>query len=263
MFIDNYLQVIYNYICKKWEIIMCVSFFSLLLLFIFLFILWIIISYYILKWFRKNIDQNLYFNSYTYISKKNLKKYGDLPIKNIYLVRQPINYFFSKLLNIVSFCEYEKQLTLYTKKNNCNAFYPFHTSIIIEVEMSNKFRKHLIIEKNNSININTCYKKYSNQDMIKLKLKKKKITINKLLEKTKKRVGEKKYFNWHIYKNNCQKFTEELLKSIHENNTKYTNFIYQNDFVETLEFPDFNLHILNCSINLFNIYQDITNSYFF
>ena len=80
------------------------------------------------------------------------------------------------------------------------SFFQFHTSFIIEVELPNKFRKLIVVEKNTCINISDKYKNYDNQDTMKIKSKNKKLTINLLLDKTKKRVGETKYFNWHIYK---------------------------------------------------------------
>ena len=39
--------------------------------------------------------------------------------------------------------------------------------------------------------------------MYKIKLNKK-YTLNKLLNKTKKRIGNKNFFNWGIYKNNSK-----------------------------------------------------------
>lgn len=263
MFLQEYLHFVYNYIHQRWKTIISISLFSLILLFILLFILWIVISYYILKWFRKNIDQNLFFNNYTYNSINNLKKYGDLPIKNIYLARQPINKYLLKALNIISFYDYNKKVKMYIEKNKCNAFFPFHTYIIIEVEMPNKFRKHLIIEKNNSININSSYNKKCNQELLKININKKKYTVNTILENTKKRIGVNKFFNWHIYKNNCQKFTEEILTSLNKKNKKYTNFIYQNDFIKNFETSEFTIHILNCSINLINMFEHFTNIYLF
>lgn len=263
MFLQEYLQIVYNYIHERWKTIISISLISLVILFILLFILWTIISYYILKWFRKNIDQNFFFNNYTYNSINNLKKYGDLPIKNIYLARQPINKYLLKGLNIISFSDFNKKIKLYIEKNNCNAFFPFHSSIIVEVEMSNKFRKHLIIEKNNSININSSYSKKCNQELLKINIKKQKFTINSILEKTKNRIGPKKFFNWHIYKNNCQKFTEEILISLNKKHKKYIHFIYQNDFIKKFETSEFTIHILNCSINLINMFEHFTNIYLF
>ena len=119
-----------------------------------------------------------------------------------------------------------------------------------------------MVEKNTCINISDKYKNYDNQDTMKIKSKNKKLTINLLLDKTKKRVGETKYFNWHIYKNNCQKFTEEILISLNKKNKKYMKFIYQNDFVNTYKSSDLKLHILNCGINLLNIFEDFTNFYY-
>ena len=39
-------------------------------------------------------------------------------------------------------------------------------------------------------------------------------------------------------------------------------FIYQNDFVNTYKSSDLKLHILNCGINLLNIFEDFTNFYY-
>lgn len=256
------LQRILNYIYENWKIVIFLSIFSLLLIFIILFIVWTIISYYSLKWLRKNIDENYCFNNYTSKCVKILKLYGNLPIKSIYLSRQPINSYLLKLLNIITFGEYEKKLKNYIKKHKCNPFFQFHTSFIIEVELPNKFRKLIVVEKNTCINISDKYKNYDNQDTMKIKSKNKKLTINLLLDKTKKRVGETKYFNWHIYKNNCQKFTEEILISLNKKNKKYMKFIYQNDFVNTYKTSDLKLHILNCGINLLNIFEDFTNFYY-
>ena len=224
--------------------------------------IWTIASFYVLKYLKKNFDENFYFNDYTSNSKKYLELYGDLPIKNIYLVRQPVNHINLLIFDIITFYEWRRKINSYNIINRDNKYFPIHTSTIFEVELPNKFKKHVIIEKNNNINISTNYKKYECQDIIKLSIKKNKkkkiFTINNILEKTKNRIGKKKYFNWHIYKNNCVKFSEELLISINKNNKKYRKFIYKNDFLENVnESSNFKLHIVNTSINLFNFIQKI------
>ena len=249
-----FFKNINNYICEKWKFFILIFFISLIIIPILLFIIWIIISYYILIFLKKNIEKNYYYNNYTNKIKNTLESYGDLHIKNIYLVRQHINYYLLKLLNVITFFEVEKNIKKYIKKNKCNEFIPYHTYFIIEVELPNKFRKLIVIEKNNSINISTSKKNGWSHELIKIKIKKNKYTINSLLKKTKKRLGTDKYFNWHIYKNNCQNFTEEILRTLNKKNKKYINFIYQNDFVKNFKSSDFNLHVLNCCINIFNIF---------
>ena len=260
--LNTVLQKSSIYIYENWKTVIFISIFSIVLIFIILFILWTIMSYYSIKWFKKNIRENYCFNNYTRKCVKTLKQYGDLPIKSIYLSRHPVNSYLLKLLNIITLGEYENKLKKYIQKNKCNNFYPFHTLFIIEVELPNKFRKLIVVEKNTCINISDKYKTYNHQDIIKIKTKYKNLTINSLLEKTKKRLGKIKYFNWHIYKNNCQCFAEEVLISLNKKRKKYMKFIYQNDFVNTYKTSDLKLHILNCGINLFNILEDFTNFHY-
>ncbi len=261
MILALYLENIYNYFCKKWKFIISIYFFLLLILLIILFVLWTVISFFILKWLKKNIHENYYFNNYTNKCIETLNKYGNLPIKNIYLTRQPINYYVLKLFNIISLFEYEKKLKKYIEQNKCKSFFHFHTSVIVEIELPNKFRKFIIIDKSNYINISANNKTYQNQDIIKINRKKNKLTLNTLLENTRKRLGNDKYFNWHLYNNNCLKFTKEILISLNKKNKKYYNFIYKDNFSTTYKSSDFKLHILNCFINLINFFEEFTNIY--
>lgn len=252
-----YLNCTLLFIYSNWKILFLII---IILASIIIFLIWTIASFYVLKYLKKNFDENFYFNDYTSNSKKYLELYGDLPIKNIYLVRQPVGKINSLIANIITFNGISRQINSYNTINRDNKFFPIHTLMIFEVKLPNKFKKHVIIEKNNNINISTNYKKYECQDMIKISIKKKNkiFTINNILEKTKNRIGKEKYFNWHIYKNNCVKFSEELLISINKNNKKYKKFIYKNDFLENVnESSNFKLHIINTSINLFNFIQKI------
>tara|TARA_B110000483_G_scaffold242472_1_gene328436 strand:+ start:1094 stop:1897 length:804 start_codon:yes stop_codon:yes gene_type:complete len=258
----RYLNHALLFIYSNWKILFLII---IILAVIIIFLIWTIASFYVLKYLKKNFDENFYFNDYTDNCKKYLKLYGELPIKNIYLVRQPVGKINSLIANIVTFNGISRKINSYNTINKDNEFFPIHTSMIFEVELPNKFKKHVIIEKNNNINISTNYKKYECQDIIKLSVKKNKknkknkfVTINNILEKTKNRIGKEKYFNWHIYKNNCVKFSEELLISINKNNEKNRKFINKNDFFKNVnESSNFKLHIINTSINLFNFIQKI------
>ena len=243
----DYILDCLNYIQSKWKIIVVYGIIIAIFLFIVFFIIWIIVSYYILKWFKKNIDDNFYFNNYTEHCEKQMKLYGDLPIKRIYLVRKPVFNIGIFLLNL---------FTLYKYDSLKNKFFN-HTSIIVEVELSNKFRKNILIEKNNCINICSNFKYIDKQDLMKIPLKKK-ITINKLLEKTRKRISDEKFFNWHIYKNNCQNLTKEFLITL-KANKKYNKFIDQSEIIKKLKLSDFKLHIMNCVVNLYNLIQSFTD----
>ena len=84
------------------------------------FAVWLVCSYYVFKWLKMNIDRDcFYFNEYNSDCCNILEKYGDYPIKRIYLVRQPITRFVKLLLNIITLYKFEREMKKYieTTKN--------------------------------------------------------------------------------------------------------------------------------------------------
>ena len=84
-------------------------------------------------------------------------------------------------------------------------------------------------------------------------MRKRKITLKELLNNTKNRVGEKDFFNWNIFTNNCQMFTYELLTTMNISKPKYLKFIDQSEFKERfVVMNDFTLHLFNCFTNVYS-----------
>lgn len=238
----------------------------------FLFILFILISiilgsyisYYVLKWLKRNINNRLYYDSYKSGSTRILKKYGDLPVKRAYLVRSNINSFLSVLFDVITWRSYSSQLQKYRENTNDHSFFPNHTSMMVEVELENKTRKMIVIEKTNGVKVTLNFQKYELQEMLKINLKKDKIfTINELLDNTKERIGTKHFFNWNLYNNNCQQFISEILISMGKTNSKYNEFNSQQIPLEAIKFSDPVMYILNIITNITSsvesIYFDITD----
>jgi hypothetical protein len=86
-----------------------------------------------------------------------------------------------------------------------------------------------------------------------IKLSKSDFTINSLLKETQNRIGEKKFFNWSIYKNNCSVFIKELLITLGLYNKSNIKFISQKKFVKHVKFSSLTLHIINILCTLNNI----------
>ena len=100
----------------------------------------------------------------------------------------------------------------------------------------------------------------NNSQQIKtLPLKNKKYTINSILNNTQKRLGNKKFFNWHVYKNNCQEFIKEILVTINKFSKYNKNYILSNNILKFFIPSEFTVHIINCSCVLNNILE----KYFF
>jgi hypothetical protein len=222
----------------------------LLLFFVVSILSFIVISYFILKFLKLSIDDNnILFYQYNKKIKKILDLYGNCKITKVYLIRQPFSKIITFLLNIFTLYNYEKLI------NESHENFPYHSLIIFEVKLDNGMKKMLLLEKNNCINISDNFFINNTQEIKQLKLKNKDLTINSILNKTQSRLGNKRYFNWNIYKNNCQEFTKEILKTIGKYNKINKNFIFRDKLINVIIPSDFTLHIVNCVCVFYNIIE--------
>jgi hypothetical protein len=213
-------------------------------------IIFVVCSYFVLKILKKSIDEyNILFNQYNKQSQKILDNYGDNELTKVYLVRKPITKMNSFFLNVLTFYKFEKLI------NESRDNFPYHTLVIFELKLENNMRKFIMVEKNNYISI--CEKFMINdlQDMKMLKIKHNKYTLKSVLNATQKRLGNEKYFNWHIYKNNCQEFTKELLITLHKLNKTNKKYVFHDKILKILTPTDFTLHIGYSFVNLYNIFE--------
>ncbi len=212
-------------------------------------ITFIISSYFILKCLKLSIDDNnIFFYQYNKKNKKILDLYGKCKLTKMYLIRQPFSKLITFLLNIVTFYNYEKLI------NESQDNFPYHTLIVFEVKMENGLKKMLLLEKNNCINISENFLINNSQEMKELKITKP-MTINYILEKTQERLGNEKFFNWHLYKNNCQEFTKEILRTMGKYTKTNKDFIFRDKLFKIIKPSEFTLHISNCLCIFYNIFE--------
>jgi len=215
------------------------------------FFLFVLLSYFVLKFFKMALDDNnILFYQYSKKSQKLLDLYGDFNIKKIYLVRQPISTFITFLLNVFTFYKYNKLIT--ESQDN----FPYHCSIIFEIELPNKMKKLLSLEKNNSINLCENFFIHNFLNFKTISFKNKKYTINSILKNTQKRLGNEKFFNWHVYKNNCQEFIKEILITINKYSNSNKKYILCSNKVINFFIPsEFTVHFINCCCVIYNIFE--------
>lgn len=246
-----------------------IIFFFLLLCILVCIILFIISSYFCIKLLKIGIDDNnVLFYNYNKSSQKLLDLYGDCKLTKLYVVRQPFSKSISFLLNIMTLFNYDKLLS------ESNNMFPHHIKLIFEVKLTNNCRKLLVLEKTNSINISEHFHVNELQEMktIKMNQGKKgnnKYTLNNILKTTQHRLGAEKFFNWHIYKNNCKEFTREILKTIGKYRKTHNNFIFEDipmDKLMNVIIPtELAIHIINSFVNINNIFEKyvLDNSLFY
>lgn len=206
---------------------------------------WIICSYYFLKWCKLNIDDHYFcLNNYNKKCLNILEKYGNIPIKNIYLIKRPISVFTNLFLILITLGKYKSDV--------------HHTGILVELVENNE-SVFIILEKNNCVNLSTNFSFNTSQKIKNIKVKKNKYKLLDILDITRKRLGDDKFFNWRLTNNNCQIFILELLKTINKDSKKNKKYVYQksllNKFVSS--HPDFTKHIVHSMVNFGNIIEDI------
>lgn len=253
-YIKSVLTILKNIVFEYWNYII-LGFLATTLI---LFILWVIISYYIFKWFKLSVDaEYLYHDKYTDTCKNILDDFGDYSIKRVYVVRKPVLFFMKILINIITFNKFNIELEKIRKEIKDENFLPQHPFIVIEIELPDKSRKQIKIEKINRIRITTDFDVYHKQTMYKIHVKKN-YTLKKLLNKTRKRIGDKSFYNWGIYKNNSQEFVKELLITLKRLCKKNENFVCQSEMREMpTKFTDFNMYTVNCVRNITNMMESI------
>jgi hypothetical protein len=151
--------------------------------------------------------------------KKHLMLYGRYKIINIQICRKPIQQHINTLLNVLSFGQFEENL------KNSEYDKLFHLFLYITIETNLK----IVLEKNERINLEINYNKLDNQtEFLNIdNINNNNLTLNILLENTKKQMGETNFFKYSSHSYNCQNFVLNVLSSNGLLNEEYKKFIYQ------------------------------------
>ena len=125
-----------------------------------------------------------------------------------------------------------------------------HVMLMIEIVMDDNQTKLILIDKTSYISILTDFKIDDMQTIYKIKMNPKQhgLTLRILLTETCNRIGKNKFFNWHIYKNNCQYFIKQLLRVInYKFKHKHFNFASKKKTKQYCNQMFYN----KCAINLY------------
>jgi hypothetical protein len=155
-------------------------------------------------------------DNYNNTTTKHLREYGDLPVQRLTIYRTPIMKILDKVINIISLGQFSKL----KKEYGFDELY--HLALVADVG-----NKTLVIEKNEVINVNTSYKTTEKTEKLDVDLKGKKFTINQMLEEGRKQQGDKKWFLYDPWTNNCQFFIKYCLEAVGLFGTKEKDFLYQ------------------------------------
>lgn len=171
-------------------------------------------------------------DNYNNTSKKTLDEYGNLPIVKIAIYRTPINTTLNSALNFISLGKWNDL----RKKYGFDKL--FHLALVITVN-KNGVNKNIIVEKNETVNVSTTYKTNNETETIDIPLNNKNYTILEMLEKTRNKVGNNKFFDYDAFKNNCQNFIKMVLEENGLYGQKEKDFLFQDIEALVKELPEY------------------------
>ena len=181
-----------------------------------------------------SIYEYMFMTTYNNKAKRMIEQYGNKNIDEITIFRQPVNDLLISSINILTLNKFKQLL----KKYGFDKL--FHLGILIKFEDNSK----VIVEKNEVVNIDNkiSFNKYAQFMNVRLD---KMISLNELLNNTISKVGINDFFVYSAFKNNCQKFIMDILKSNDLLRSEYKDFIYQDIQKLASELPSYSKTIID------------------
>jgi hypothetical protein len=164
----------------------------------------------VLDWLKSAKDKVVGFFSprlddYSNKSKDTLQKYGNTPIQSLQIYRTPISGLIDKALNLISFGKWADLKKQYGFDRL------FHLALVANIG-----NKNIVIEKNEVVNISTEYKTSGDTEVFNIDIGAKRgpsFTVYNLVNDTRKRIGDQRFFSYDAFTNNCQYFIRYILET--------------------------------------------------
>jgi hypothetical protein len=160
---------------------------------------------------------------------KTLLKVGNIPITKLEIYKAPITKIFQQMLNTLSLGKWEEKM----KKYGFDKFY--HLGLIVTLENGEKY----IVEKLDRPSVSQDFDlSKPDLELMDVPLKGKELTIYKMLEDARKAVGDKTFFEYDSFRNNCQFFVRMLLKNQNLYTDREKDFFFQDISEMVKELPE-------------------------
>ena len=168
-------------------------------------------------------------DDYSNYTKANLEKYGSKTIRSMRIVRQPVMSAIDSILNTVSVGKWASL----KKKYGFDKF--FHLGLEVDLQDGKK----LTVEKLDIVEVSDNNYEGKGVDKQEVPLKGKQFTLMQLLDTARKNVGDKKFFEYDAFQNNCQWFVSYLLQGQNLYGPKEKEFVFQDIKELVSELPDY------------------------
>ena len=169
-------------------------------------------------------------SSYNNATNKALVTYGNKIVESLTIYRQPITEFFNGVLNTVSFGKWNQL------RNKYGFDKMFHLSLVAKLRDVNDL---ISIEKLDRVSVSKDVSKGAGLETLSVPLHGKQFTLLEMLEKARSEVGDKAFFEYDAFRNNCQWFISYLLKGQGLYGEKEKAFVFQDISKIVAELPSY------------------------
>ena len=195
----------------------------------------------LVDWFNKGVDKikDLFSKreGFNNVSTRTLKDFGDYEINRIQIARQPIMKILNSVIKVITLGTFDP------KKYGFDQM--FHLGMIITLTLPNGQIKNIMIEKVDAVTISSMISMTGdNVEYIEIPVNKK-LTINQMCNNALDKVGNKTFFDYDAFKNNCQSFLMYLLENSGLLTPEAKKFIHQDVSELAKNIPQFSKTIMN------------------
>jgi len=146
-----------------------------------------------------------------------LTKHGGETIKSLTIIRNPIMDIWRKMLNVMSFGNFEKEMDKL----------PYDDLYHLRLEISTDKGTRLTLEKNMTIDLTKKMKYEKTSEKKSISNIPNNLNIIELLNNTHKKMGDNKFFSYSALNNNCQDFLVSVLDANNLGDASDRQFIKQ------------------------------------
>lgn len=180
-----------------------------------------------------------------------IKKFGNYPIVKLSIYRTPISGMLNTIINAVSLGKWEQLKAKYGFDKL------YHLALVAQVNV-NGVMKNLVTEKEEEVKLKDNYPTTSRTEVYELGNAPMGWTFNKLFDQTRQRVGDKTFFDYDAFKNNCQYFIKYLLETMGLYTPQAQAFLFQDLSKVAKEMPQYTKAIMKGTTRLGNIFAKLT-----
>ncbi len=155
-------------------------------------------------------------NEFNNVSSNTLETYGSYNIQGLQIYRTPISNILNTAMNLISLGKWNEL----RKKYGFDKL--FHTALVCDIG-----GKNIIVEKNEVVNISSSYKTSKETQTFHINMQGKVFTLNDMVMGCKQRMGDKQFFDYDAFTNNCQVFIKNMLQTVSLYDSGVDRFLFQ------------------------------------